>query len=107
MATLIAIENVEKRRGIYALSFSETRVKKRDFEKFILWMHYSQNANLKSGSQLDETDQLVYLQGVQVHDLVVGQVRVSIELQQKEEQRRMFISRVGGKIGRRQAFFKG
>lgn len=105
MATLIAIENVEKRRGIYALSFSETRVK--NFEKFILWMHYSQNANLKAGSQLDETDQLVYLQGVQVHDLVVGQVRVSIELQQKEEQRRMFISRVGGKIGRRQAFFKG
>lgn len=37
---------------------------------------------------------LVYLQGVQVHDLVVGQVRVSIELQQKEEQRRMFIGRV-------------
>lgn len=70
-------------------------------------MHYSQNANLKAGSQLDETDQLVYLQGVQVHDLVVGQVRVSIELQQKEEQRRMFISRVGGKIGLRQAFFKG
>lgn len=56
MATLIAIENVEKRRGIYPLSFSETRVKKRDFEKFILWMHYSQNANLKAGSQLDETD---------------------------------------------------
>ena len=52
---------------------------------------------------------LVYLQGLQIHDPVVGQVRVSIELQQKEEQRRMFISRdcrgnLTGEIGCRQAF---
>lgn len=69
-------------------------------------MHYSQNANLKAGSQLDETDQLVYLQGVQVHDLVVGQVRVSIELQQKEEQRRMLSAEWEGKLDAAKLFLR-